>query len=162
MTSSYIRYGSLTLWAGVHHARHAALASPGFSWLCIDCEHGLIALQGAGGALDSITGVLSSSANPPAPIVRIPATGTSTGIAWQIKLALDAGAKGVMVPMIGNAKEAKEVADSARFPTAGGKRGFGNPITHEVSAFFVWHASSTEHDCAALGDHGFQLPERSR
>lgn len=81
-------------------ARTAAQASPHLSWLVVDCEHGLIPLQP--GAADTIAAVSGIGTTTPSLLVRIPATGAcaETSCAWQIKYVLDAGARGVIVPMV--------------------------------------------------------------
>ncbi|KAF5383123.1 hypothetical protein D9615_004811 [Tricholomella constricta] len=113
---------------GVFHARTVAQASPYLSWIVIDCEHGLIPL--VPGAAESITAIHGAVPNGgPSAVVRIPATGVSGSTSWQIKYALDAGARGVLVPMISTAGKAKEVVSDCRFPPAG-RRGFGSPFTH--------------------------------
>lgn len=57
------------------------------------------------------------------PIVRIPANE-----GWMVKRALDAGAHGVLVPLIYSAEDAKKLVESAKFPPQG-KRGFGSPFS---------------------------------
>jgi 2-keto-3-deoxy-L-rhamnonate aldolase RhmA len=80
-------------------ARTVAQASPHLSWMIIDCEHGLISLvPGAAEAVTAIQGAVPNGG--PTPIVRIPATGISTSSSWQIKHALDSGARGVLVPLV--------------------------------------------------------------
>ncbi|KAF7300791.1 Aldolase citrate lyase family protein [Mycena kentingensis (nom. inval.)] len=124
---------------GFFHARALALAHPSIDWICLDGEHGMVPGPGGGGSglaecIAAIhtarAGAGDKSANPPSTLVRIPATG-STGLGstgWQIKLALDAGARGVVVPMVSNAQQAKEVVADSRFPPVG-RRGFGSPYT---------------------------------
>lgn len=85
---------------GLFHARTVAQASPNISWICIDSEHGLVPLvPSAAETVASIHGAANGTAGPSA-IVRIPATGASDSTSWQIKYALDAGARGVIVPMV--------------------------------------------------------------
>ncbi|KAK0203856.1 phosphoenolpyruvate pyruvate domain-containing protein [Desarmillaria ectypa] len=48
-----------------------------------------------------------------------------------IKYALDAGARGILAPMVSSAEKAKEVVMDSRFPPAG-RRGFGSPFTHRT------------------------------
>lgn len=81
-------------------ARSVAVASPELSWLVIDCEHGLTPLQP--GAAETIAAVAGLGPSAPSIIVRIPATGPAAdaSASWQIKYALDAGARGVIVPMV--------------------------------------------------------------
>lgn len=83
---------------GTVNARTVAGSSPHLSWIMIDCEHGLTSLQP--GAAESIQAIQGIGAGMPSPIIRIPATGTSASTSWQIKYALDTGARGVLVPMV--------------------------------------------------------------
>lgn len=87
---------------GYFHARALAQSSPHLSWVLIDCEHGLVSLNP--GASETVSGIISASptGNGPFPsaIVRISATGDSDSTGWQVKYALDAGAHGVLVPMV--------------------------------------------------------------
>ncbi|KAJ7587110.1 Pyruvate/Phosphoenolpyruvate kinase-like domain-containing protein [Mycena floridula] len=114
---------------GFINARTVAQASSAISWVAVDCEHGLVSLNpGATESIAAIHGIKSPM--PPSALVRIPATGTSTGTSWQIKHALDAGARGVILPMISTAEKAREVVAESRFPPQG-RRGFGSPYTHD-------------------------------
>jgi 4-hydroxy-2-oxoheptanedioate aldolase len=84
---------------GFFHARTVAQASPKLSWVMVDCEHGLTSLNP--GLSESIAAIHGARpADAPSALVRIPATGVSTSTGWQIKHALDAGARGVLVPMV--------------------------------------------------------------
>ena len=67
------------------------------TWIAVDCEHGLIPLNP--GAAESVSAIHSTKVSPSA-LVRVPATGVSNSTSWQIKHALDAGARGVIVPMV--------------------------------------------------------------
>ena len=81
------------------HARTVAQASSHLSWVVIDCEHGLIPLvPGAAECIAAVQGAVPNGG--PSVIVRIPATGVATSSSWQIKHALDAGAHGILVPMV--------------------------------------------------------------
>ena len=140
-------FGAWIALPGTFNARIVAQSSPKLSWVLIDCEHGLTSLQP--GAAESIQAIQGVGAAAPSPIVRIPATGTSTSTNWQIKYALDAGARGVLVPMVdistlfdgllqlltcivvlqvSTAEKAKEIVADSRFPNVG-RRGFGSPFT---------------------------------
>jgi 4-hydroxy-2-oxoheptanedioate aldolase len=92
-------FGAWITLPGVLNARAVAQASPHLSWVMIDCEHGLTSLQP--GAAESIQAITGLGPNAPSALVRIPATGVSDSTSWQIKYALDAGARGVLVPMVG-------------------------------------------------------------
>ena len=109
MTSALLRlfqakkpaFGAWLTLPDIFVARTVAQASPHLSWMVIDCEHGLISvLPGAAEAVTAIQGAVPNGG--PTPIVRIPSTGISASSSWQIKHALDAGARGVLVPMVRN------------------------------------------------------------
>lgn len=69
---------------------------------------------------ESVNAVASVGVSP---IVRIPANE-----GWMVKRALDAGAHGVLVPLLYTVEEAVKLVESAKFPPMG-KRGFGSPFT---------------------------------
>lgn len=98
--SSKPAFGAWITLPGTFSARNAALASPHLTWLALDCEHGHISLQP--GAAEIVSAVAGLGPNAPSVLVRIPATGAhADGSAnWQIKYVLDAGARGVVVPMV--------------------------------------------------------------
>ena len=93
-------FGAWITLPGIWAARTAAAASPHLSWLVIDCEHGLTPLQP--GAAESVAAIAALGPQAPSTIVRIPATGACAdgSATWQIKYVLDAGARGVVVPMV--------------------------------------------------------------
>ncbi|KAG1860905.1 Pyruvate/Phosphoenolpyruvate kinase-like domain-containing protein [Suillus subluteus] len=130
-------FGAWITMPGVLNARAVAQASPHLSWVMIDCEHGLTSLQP--GAAESIQAITGLGPNAPSPLVRIPATGFSNSTSWQIKYALDAGARGVLVPMVSTAEKAREIVADSRFPP-GGRRGFGSPFTHGT-----WDVNAAEY-----------------
>jgi len=132
---------------GLYHSRTLAAASSRLSWICLDCEHGIIPLQGgATECIAAINSVRAGGEGPPSVLVRIPATGASTGTGWQIKLALDAGAHGVIVPMVSTAAKAREIVKESRFPPVG-IRGFGNPFTPSL-----WNQSPGQYLTGANND----------
>ena len=76
------------------------------------------------------------------PIVRITANE-----AWMVKRALDAGAHGLIVPLIYTVDDAKRLVASAKFPPEG-HRGFGSPLpvqcfNDEVLTYYLQNANST-------------------
>ncbi|MBE3111588.1 MAG: 2,4-dihydroxyhept-2-ene-1,7-dioic acid aldolase, partial [Acidobacteria bacterium] len=89
------------------------IARLGFDWLCIDMQHGLIDYQRA------LTMLQAISTTTAAPIVRVP---------WNepgpIMKMLDAGACGVIVPMIETPADAEKAVAACRYPPAGA-RSFG-------------------------------------
>ena len=92
-------FGAWLTLPGTFPARTLAQASPHLDWVVVDCEHGLIPL--VPGAAESVTAIQDArQGGGPSAIVRIPATGVTASTSWQIKHALDAGARGVLVPMV--------------------------------------------------------------
>ncbi|EKM76855.1 hypothetical protein AGABI1DRAFT_44190 [Agaricus bisporus var. burnettii JB137-S8] len=117
-------FGAWLTSPGLFHARTLAKSSPYLSWIAIDCEHGIIPL--VPGAAESTVAIESAGVSP---LIRIPATGATGSTSWQIKNALDAGARGVIVPMVNNADKAREIVGDCKFPPKG-RRGFGSPFAH--------------------------------
>lgn len=84
------------------------LAGAGYDLICVDWQHGLHHFE-------SIVSVVHAIAGAGAvPIVRVPANDE-----WLIQKALDAGAFGVIVPMVSSAEEAARASASCRFPPRG-------------------------------------------
>ncbi|KAF7345777.1 2-keto-3-deoxy-L-rhamnonate aldolase [Mycena venus] len=125
---------------GFFHARTVAQSNPELSWVMVDCEHGLTSLNSTlSESVAAIHGARSRPADSPSALVRIPATGISTSTSWQIKYALDAGARGVIVPMVSTVQQAREIASDSRFPPHG-RRGFGSSYAHGN-----WGVSTSEY-----------------
>jgi len=57
------------------------------------------------------------------PIVRTPSAES-----WFIKRALDAGAHGVLLPLLRTAEDARDIVQACKFPPRG-QRGFGSPFS---------------------------------
>jgi 4-hydroxy-2-oxoheptanedioate aldolase len=103
--------GALTLggWCSIPSAFSAELMGRcGFDWLCLDMQHGLI-------GLDCLPSMLQA--------VEATATPTFVRVAWNspdyLMKALDAGAHGVIVPMIDTADDARRAVDAVRYPPLG-------------------------------------------
>jgi 4-hydroxy-2-oxoheptanedioate aldolase len=84
------------------------MAKAGFDWICIDAQHGLV---GYWEMLGMLQGVAASGV--PA-LVRVPWNEPG----WIMK-ALDAGAAGVIVPMINSPDEARRAVAACRYPPLG-------------------------------------------
>ncbi|KAI5865198.1 Phosphoenolpyruvate/pyruvate domain-containing protein [Durotheca rogersii] len=95
------------------------LARAGVDWVLVDCEHGNI---DDAAMHEAVPAIASCGASP---IVRIPDTQ-----GWMIKRALDAGAHGILVPLLRSAEEARRVVRAAKFPPEG-QRGLGSPFAME-------------------------------
>lgn len=84
------------------------LGSCGFDWICIDLQHGFA-------GLDSLLPMVQAAACTQTPaLVRVPRLD-----AGMIGRALDAGAAGVIVPMVNSAAEARAAAAACRYPPDG-------------------------------------------
>ncbi len=90
-----------------------ALAGLGFDWVCVDLQHGLLDYSDLPQLLPAISG---SEATP---LVRVP-----WNEPYEIMKALDAGAYGVIVPMVNNRAEAEQAVAACRYPPEG-NRSFG-------------------------------------
>ncbi|MBK9546916.1 MAG: hypothetical protein IPO51_13935 [Dehalococcoidia bacterium] len=89
------------------------MAHQGFDWVCIDMQHGVIDYQVA------LTMLQAIGATETIPIVRVP--WNEPGIIGKV---LDAGAMGVIIPMVNSVEEAKQAVAACRyFPQ--GSRSFG-------------------------------------
>lgn len=90
------------------------VARAGFDYVCVDGQHGLLGHDAL------VRALLAVAAGGSTPFARV-----STNSAAEIGRVLDAGARGVIVPLIDTAEEAREAALAARYPTSGGRRSFG-------------------------------------
>ncbi|TFG83026.1 MAG: 2,4-dihydroxyhept-2-ene-1,7-dioic acid aldolase, partial [Spirochaetales bacterium] len=89
------------------------LANRGFDWILVDMEHGMMGIETAGDLFAAI------NRGGPTPLVRVPSNDHAT-----IKRALDAGAMGVMIPMVNSREEAARAVSSCTYAPAG-SRGIG-------------------------------------
>ena len=92
-------------------AELAADAAP--DAIVFDLQHGLWERQ----ALESAIGIVRARS---APLVRVARNGPA-----EIGAALDAGAVGVIVPLVETAEEARQAVDAARYPPLGSRSGGG-------------------------------------
>ncbi|KAG5947026.1 hypothetical protein E4U60_003449 [Claviceps pazoutovae] len=108
---------SMGLWQMIPGANVSRLlARSGVDWVMVDCEHGNIDDRAMHDAVPAIAALGVT------PLVRLPDMQS-----WMVKRALDAGAHGVLVPLLRSAEQARELVQAAKFPPSG-KRGFGSPI----------------------------------
>lgn len=96
-----------------HCAISEIMARAGFDWITIDLEHSVISLREAE---DAIRVLHLSNVDA---LVRL----TSNDIN-QIKRVMDAGATGIIVPMVNNAEEAEKAVKAVYYPPKG-MRGVG-------------------------------------
>ncbi|MDD2708013.1 MAG: aldolase/citrate lyase family protein [Verrucomicrobiae bacterium] len=96
-----------------HPACAEVLAGAGFDWLCVDLEHGAIDLETTANIFRAI------DAFDCVPVARLPANDP----VW-IHRVLDAGARGLIIPMVNSAEEAEAAVKQAKYPPRG-VRGYG-------------------------------------
>ena len=84
------------------------MAHQGFDWLCVDMQHGIIDYQVA------VTMLQAISTTETTPIVRV-----SWNDPAQIMKALDAGAYGVIIPLINTRADAEAAVAACRYPPDG-------------------------------------------
>jgi 4-hydroxy-2-oxoheptanedioate aldolase len=96
-------------WCSIPSAFSAELMGrSGFDWVCIDTQHGVI-------GYDEMVPMLQALSITATPVfVRVP---------WNqpdhIMKALDAGAQGVIVPMVNNEEDARAAVAAAKYPPLG-------------------------------------------
>jgi 2-dehydro-3-deoxyglucarate aldolase len=96
-----------------HQSIVEIMSSAGFDWLTLDLEHSVIELGQAQNLIAHIKN------NGSAALVRV-----SKNEEVIIKRIMDAGADGIIVPMINSAEDAKQAVNFVKYPPVG-KRGVG-------------------------------------
>jgi len=105
---------SLGTWVQIGHPASAEiLARAGFDWVCVDLEHGGIDLETMTNIFRTLDGF------DRVPVARLPLNDPI----W-IHRTLDAGARGLIIPMVKTAEEADAAVREAKYPPRG-VRGFG-------------------------------------
>ncbi|MDC1188012.1 aldolase/citrate lyase family protein [Gammaproteobacteria bacterium] len=106
------------------------LAKAGFDWLAVDLEHSTIPIDKAGDLIRIID--LSGCS----PLVRLTSNDEN-----QIKRVMDAGAHGIIVPMVNTVEDAKKAIKSTRYAPTGTRgvglaraQGYGN----NFNDYFKW------------------------
>lgn len=111
-----IAAGQLTIgsWITIGHPTVAEImAKAGFDWLVIDMEHSALSIA----QCQELIRVIDLCGVPP--LVRV---GENQPLL--IKQAMDAGAHGVIVPMVNSSQDAQQAVMSVKYPPVG-KRGVG-------------------------------------
>ncbi|MBW2033862.1 MAG: 2,4-dihydroxyhept-2-ene-1,7-dioic acid aldolase [Deltaproteobacteria bacterium] len=96
-----------------HPAIAEIMAKSGFDWLTVDLEHSVITIREA----EELIRIIELC--DVIPLVRL-----SANDPVQIKRVMDAGAHGVIVPMVNSAAEAEKAVAAVRYPPHG-RRGVG-------------------------------------
>jgi 2-dehydro-3-deoxyglucarate aldolase len=130
-----LRDGGVTVgsWLQIPHPSVAEImGQAGYDWIAVDLEHGSIGVERLPDIFRAIElgGAL--------PLVRV-----AEGVAKDCKQALDAGAGGVIAPMIESAAQLRSVCDACRWPPAG-TRGVGFSRANLFGKHFVSYASEAQ------------------
>lgn len=134
-----IAAGRITLgsWLTLAHPGTAeVMAASGFDWLVLDCEHGGYDLETA----TSLMRALQAAQPSCQPLVRVSQNDT-----LEIRRALDAGAYGVIVPMINTREAAQHAVAAAHYPPRG-VRGYGFTRANRYGAEFASHLAWAERE----------------
>ncbi len=99
-----------------------AVALSGVDYVGIDCQHGLVGLDGM------VSMLMALARTPAAAVVRTP-----PGDHFWIGKALDAGAEAVVVPMVNTEADAAAAAAACRYPPTG-NRSNGRPRAGALTA----------------------------
>lgn len=125
LTLAMLREGKPVVgtWLQLHNPPAARLlAAQGLlRWLLVDFEHTPVDISTASTIFSSISDVSSGRVTP---LARV-----AVGRVDRVKAALDAGAQGIIVPMIHDAEEVRAAVRFARFPPEG-ERGAGGLAPH--------------------------------
>lgn len=126
-----VRAGELTVgsWLSLGHAGVAeVVANAGFDWVVVDLEHSTTSLAQAEAMLRAIEGC------GVAPLVRL-STSEPEQARVQIKRTMDAGAHGIIVPMVSSAAVLSSAARAMHYPPRG-DRGVGLARAQRYGAGF--------------------------
>lgn len=119
-------------WLSVPSSVSAELAAGvGFDYVCIDCQHGGVEYQPT---IAMIQAIALGGSNP---IVRVP--WNEPGI---IGKSLDAGAQGVIVPMVNTAAQAAAAVAACRYAPAGSRSYGPTVVGMRHDAYTAWAADN--------------------
>jgi 4-hydroxy-2-oxoheptanedioate aldolase len=102
------------------------MAHAGFDWACVDMQHGVIDYA------QMVVMLQAMSETPVTPLVRVP--WNEPGI---IGKSLDAGARGVIVPMVNSTEDAERAVRACRYAPVG-SRSYG-PLRANYSVGFDYY-----------------------
>ena len=114
------------------------MARMDFDWLCFDLQHGLMSYSHLLALIPAISGTDTT------PIVRV-----ASNQAGEIGRALDAGAHGVIVPMVNTAGEAERAVEACRYPPEG-SRSCGPMRGAMLEGFDYLKTANAEIACIAM------------
>lgn len=121
-----------------HTAIAEIMAKAGFEWLAIDMEHSVIALDTAQQLIQVIEGC------GVIPLVRVGENSPSI-----IKRVMDAGAYGVIVPMVNSKEQAEAAVKAVKYPPIG-TRGVGLARAQGYGARFDEYAATVNEESIVI------------
>lgn len=110
----------------------------GYDWVCIDMQHGLIGYEAMSAMLQALAGT-----GTPA-LVRVADSDPA-----QIMRVLDAGAAGVVVPLVDSAQQAAEVVRACHYPPQG-DRSWGPIRASLLNRNFTPESANREVICVVM------------
>lgn len=131
LQSSEAAFGCWLTLGSARAARKLA-AEANFDWLMVDTEHNPIDREAVAAC---ILAIADGSAGRVAPMVRVPDL-----TAGNVKQALDAGAYGILAPMVMGAAEAAAFVEACRYPPQGMRGVYGS-----TAARYTFDATSEEY-----------------
>jgi len=114
------------------------LSNAGYEWIAVDCEHTDIDIKGFS---NIIRGMYGRGA---VPFIRVRENDTLA-----IRQALDAGAQGVIVPLVNNAEQARKAVAAAKYPPVG-IRGFCFSRMNNYGQDFDSYAKTANNNIAVV------------
>jgi 2-keto-3-deoxy-L-rhamnonate aldolase RhmA len=130
---------TLGSWIQIGHPACAeVMARAGFDWVCVDLEHGAIDLEMTADIFRALGGFDC------VPVARLPLNDPI----W-IHRTLDAGARGLIIPMVKTAAEAEAAVREAKYPPRG-VRGFGYSRANLYGADFEAYIASANDEIAMV------------
>jgi 2-keto-3-deoxy-L-rhamnonate aldolase RhmA len=130
---------SFGTWMQIGHPAVAEiLAECGYEWIAADCEHSEITIEGVAALARAMYGRNSL------PMVRVKENDTLA-----IRQVLDAGAKGVFVPLINTAEEARKAVAATRYPPEG-IRGFAYYRANDYGLNFKDYAETSNEETLVI------------
>jgi 4-hydroxy-2-oxoheptanedioate aldolase len=124
------------------------MAQLGWDWLVVDTEHSPIGFETMVHCFQAIC------TTPTMPMVRVAQNDVTL-----IKRVLDAGAMGVVVPMVLNAKEAAQAVASAKYPPVGIRSVGGGRCMVYGDDYFAWANDET---CVIVQIEHIEAVKRTR
>ena len=133
--------GGVTIgtWLNFAHTSNAEiLASSGFEFVCIDMEHSVIGLY----EMQNI--IMAIESQGATPLVRLTSNDPN-----QAKQVMDAGAYGVLVPMVSSPEEAECAVRAVKYPPEG-VRSVGIGRTHKYGYAFEEHVKNANKESLVI------------